>query len=412
MSILFKEVRLRGIEGKFDVLVDGSKIESVKSQIKAEADRIVKADGRLLLPSFTDMHFHLDSVLTQGMYGYNLSGTLLEGIELWNKAKKRLTVDDIIARAERALKMIVSCGTTRLRTHADVSDPDLKTLKALLKVKEKYKGVIDIQITAFPQNGILTDPGNATLLERAVEMGADNVGIIPHYEYTREDGIRSIDFAFELAKRYKKDIDGHVDETDDENSRFLEVLAAKTIRERFQGRVAAGHVTAMHGYNGSYMQKLLLLLKRSNITIVSNPLVNVHLQGRFDGYPRRRGIARIKELLQSGVNVALGHDCIMDPWYPLGKGDMLQVLFMAVHLEQLTGIEEIKRSFDMITVNPAKALRIEKSYGIEPGKMADLVLLDARDEVEALSKLLPPLAVIKNGKVVAERNELKTALSI
>ncbi|MEM3638196.1 MAG: cytosine deaminase [Conexivisphaerales archaeon] len=412
MSILFKEVRLRGIEGKFDVLVDGSKIESVKRQIKAEADRIVKADGRLLLPSFTDMHFHLDSVLTQGMYGYNLSGTLLEGIELWNKAKKRLTVDDIIARAERALKMIVSCGTTRLRTHADVSDPDLKTMKALLKVKEKYKGVIDIQITAFPQNGILTDPRNAKLLERAVEMGADNVGIIPHYEYTREDGIRSIDFAFELAKRYKKDIDGHVDETDDENSRFMEVLAAKTIRERFQGRVAAGHVTAMHGYNGSYMQKLLLLLKRSNITIVSNPLVNVHLQGRFDGYPRRRGIARIKELLQSGVNVALGHDCIMDPWYPLGKGDMLQVLFMAVHLEQLTGIEEIKRSFDMITVNPAKALRIEKSYGIEPGKMADLVLLDARDEVEALSKLLPPLAVIKNGKVVAERNELKTTLSI
>jgi len=406
LRIIFKEVRVRGMDGKFDVLVEGSRIAAIKKHIRSDADEIIKGEGRLLLPSFTDMHFHLDSVLTQGMYGYNVSGTLLEGIQLWNEIKKKLTIDDIEKRATKAIKMMVSCGTTRLRTHADVSDPTLKTLKALMKVKERCRNLIDIQITAFPQNGIFTDDENAALLEKAVEIGADNVGMIPHYEYTREDGVRSIDFAFSLAKRYGKCIDGHVDETDDANSRFLEVLAAKTIREKYQGKVTAGHATAMHAYNGAYMQKLLMLLKKSEITVVSNPLINVHLQGRFDTYPKRRGVTRIKELLKHGINVALGHDCIMDPWYPLGKGDMMQVLFMAVHLEHMTGIDEIKNSFDLITSNPARALNIQTSYGVEAGKMADLVLLDARDETEALSKLLPPLVVLKSGRIVASRNEL------
>ncbi|MBS7612615.1 amidohydrolase family protein, partial [Candidatus Bathyarchaeota archaeon] len=241
------------------------------------------------------------------------------------------------------------------------------------------------------------------LLEKGIELGADNVGMIPHIEYTREDGVRSIEIAFEIAKKYGRDIDGHVDETDDEQSRFLEVVAAKTIREGYFGRVTAGHATAMHSYNDSYVDKLFRLLRRAQITIVPNPLINIHLQGRYDKYPKRRGLARIKELLSNGVNVALGHDCIMDPWYPLGRGDMVLVLFMAVHVAQMLGYNDLIESFNLITVNSAKALRIEQSYGVEEGKAANLVVLDAHNEIEALTYLSRPLYVIKNGRIVSEK---------
>ncbi|MEM0074828.1 MAG: cytosine deaminase [Conexivisphaerales archaeon] len=410
LGLLIKGARLRNWEGMYDVLIEDSTISEISPEIKNSDSDIIEARGRILMPSFTDMHFHLDSALTQGLFSGNKSGTLLEGIEIWSQLKRRLTTEDIFNRASRAVKFIVSNGTTRLRTHADVSDPELRTLKALKLVKEEFKDIIDIQITAFPQDGIFTNKNNSELLEKAVEEGADNIGIIPHNEFTREDGIRSIDFAFDLAKKYGRNIDGHVDETDDEQSRFLEVLAAKTIREGYQGKVAAGHVTAMHSYGGSYMQKIIGMLKLGRITIVANPLVNIHLQGRYDSYPKRRGIARIKQLLAEGINVTLGHDCIMDPWYPMGKGDMLQALFMAVHLEQMTCIDEIKKSFDLITSNPAIALGVSSSYGIQKGRLADLVLLDAKDEVEALAKLLPPLLVIKSGRIVARRNELITSI--
>ncbi|MDJ0270626.1 MAG: cytosine deaminase [Aigarchaeota archaeon] len=412
MSILIRGARLRRLDGLYDVLIEDGRIAEVSTSVKRSADEIIDAGGRLLTPSFTDMHFHLDSALTLGDPRYNESGTLIEGIEIWAEKKRGITVEDVKNRAVKTVKMMVSYGTTRLRTHADITEPKLATLRGLLEVKKEMKPLIDIQVTAFPQDGILTEPGNVELLEKAVEMGADNVGIIPHYELTREDGVKSISVAFDIAQKHGRDVDGHVDETDDEQSRFLEVVAAEAIRRGYEGRVTAGHATAMHSYNDAYAYKLYRILRRAGVTVIANPLVNIHLQGRFDTYPKRRGMTRIKELLKHGVNVALGHDCIRDPWYPLGRGDMIQALFMAVHVGHLMGYQELRDSFDMITVNAAKALRIEHEYGVERGKRADLVLLDARDELEALTLQRPPLLVIKEGRVIVRRTNAEAELII
>ncbi|MEM2732951.1 MAG: cytosine deaminase, partial [Nitrososphaerota archaeon] len=393
--MIIRRAKIRGRDGLFDIRIEDNVIAEISSDIQARDEEEIDVEGRLVTPPFIDMHFHLDSVLTLGDPRFNQSGTLLEGIEIWSEYKKKLTIEDIVDRARRALMLMISYGTTRIRTHADVTDKKLTTVKGLLEVKRLFRDVVDVQITAFPQDGILTEPENRELLEKAVEMGADNVGMIPHLEYTREDGVKSIDIAFEIAKRYDKDIDGHVDETDDEHSRFLEVVAAKTIKENYIGRVTAGHATAMHSYNDAYADKLYRLLRKAEVTIVPNPLINIHLQGRYDKYPKRRGLARIKELLANGVNVALGHDCIMDPWYPLGRGDMMLVLFMAVHVAQLMGYDELIKSFDLITTNAAKALRINSIYGVEKGKKADLIVLDAFNEIEALAHLKRPLYVIK-----------------
>ena len=412
MSILIRGARLRRLDGLYDVLIEDGKIAEVSTSIKRGADEIIDAGGRLLTPSFSDMHFHLDSALTLGDPRYNESGTLIEGIEIWAEKKRGITVEDVKNRAIRAVKMMVSYGTTRLRTHADITEPRLATLKGLLEVKKEMKPLIDIQVTAFPQDGILTEPGNAELLEKAVEMGADNVGIIPHYELTREDGVKSISVAFDIAQKYGRDVDGHVDETDDEQSRFLEVVAAEAIRRGYEGRVTAGHATAMHSYNDAYAYKLYRILRRAGVTVIANPLINIHLQGRFDTYPKRRGMTRIKELLKHGVNVALGHDCIRDPWYPLGRGGMVQALFMAVHVGHLMGYQELRDSFDLITVNAARALRIESEYGVERGKRADLVLLDARDELEALALQRPPLLVIKEGRIIVRRSNAEAEIVV
>lgn len=412
MSLLIRGARLRRLDGFYDILIEDGRIVELSTSIKRSADEKIDVGGRLLTPSFTDMHFHLDSALTLGDPRYNESGTLIEGIEIWAEKKRGITVDDVKKRAIKAVKMMVSYGTTRLRTHADITEPKLSTLKGLLEVKKEMKDIIDMQITAFPQDGILTERGNVELLEKAVEMGADNVGIIPHYELTREDGVKSISVAFDIAQKYGKDVDGHVDETDDEQSRFLEVVAAEAIKRGYERRVTAGHATAMHSYNDAYAYKLYRILRRAGVTIIANPLINIHLQGRFDTYPKRRGMTRIKELLKHGVNVALGHDCIRDPWYPLGRGDMMQALFMAVHVGHLMGYQELKDSLDLITINAAKALRIEHEYGVETGKRADLVLLDARDELEALALQRPPLLVIKNGRIVVRRSGSEAELVI
>ena len=404
LDVIIKRAKIRGRDGLFDIRIEDDVIVEVAPHIATRDDEVIDVDGRLVMPTFIDMHFHLDSVLTIGDPRFNQSGTLLEGIEIWSEYKKKLTIEDVVERSRKALMLMVSYGTTRIRTHADVTEKKLTTLKGLLEVKRLFKDIVDIQITAFPQDGILTEPENMELLEKAIELGADNVGMIPHLEYTREDGVKSIGIAFEIAKKHDRDIDGHVDETDDEQSRFLEVVAAKTIREGYMGRVTAGHATAMHSYNDAYADKLYRILKKAEITIVPNPLINIHLQGRYDKYPKRRGLTRIKELLMNGVNVALGHDCVMDPWYPLGRGDMMQALFMAVHVAQMMGYSELIRSFDLITVNAAKALRVESIYGVDKGKKADLVVLDAFNEIEALAYLKRPLYVIKNGRIVSERN--------
>lgn len=401
MDLIIRKARLRRREELVDIAVEGGRIVKIAKRIRERGAEEVNAGGRLVLPAFIDMHIHLDSVLTLGDPRFNRSGTLLEGIEIWRERRRRLTREELKRRAERAVKWMVAHGTTRLRTHADVSEPKLTAVKALLELKRELGGLVDLEVTAFPQDGIFTSPGGLEGLERALQLGADNVGLAPHLEFTREDGVRSIDAAFELAKRYGRRIDGHVDETDDEQSRFLEVLAAKAIREGYQGKVVAGHATAMHSYPNAYAFKLFGLLKQADITVVPNPLANVVIQGRFDSYPKRRGLTRVKELLEHGVNVALGHDCISDPWYPLGKGDMLQALFMVVHVAQLTSHEELLRAFDLITYNSAQALGVAEDYGLAEGKLADLVVLDARSELEALATLPPRLWVIRRGRIVA-----------
>jgi cytosine/creatinine deaminase len=411
MQLVIRNARLRGRRGTFDLAVDDGVIREISQKVKKRGEEELDARGNLVVPPFIDMHFHLDSALAYGDPRFNESGTLLEGIEIWAEKKKKMTEAEVCGRARKMLKLMLIHGTQVLRTNADVTEPGQKPLKALLAMKDEFKDLMDIQVTAFPQDGIMTDPQNRELLERSVEFGADNVGMIPHHEFTREDGVRSVEFAFDLAEKYGKDIDGHVDETDDDQSRFLEVVAAQAIKRHYEGRVTAGHCTAMHSYNDAYAAKLYRVLKRAGVTVVANPLINITIQGRFDSYPKRRGMARIKELTQWGVNVALGHDCVMDPWYPLGKGDMLQALFMAVHVAQLTGYRELIDSFDLITANPAKALRMGRRYGVNVGRPANLVVLEAKSEIHALARLAPPLFVLRKGRVIVERSRSVTKLT-
>jgi len=410
MQLVVRNARLRGRSGLYDLTVDGGSIKKITRGARGKGEEEIDAQGNLVVPPFIDMHFHLDSALAYGDPRYNESGTLLEGIEIWADKKSRMTQDEVHSRAVRMLKLMMVHGTQVLRTNADVTEPRQTPLKALLAVKEEFRDLMDIQVTAFPQDGIMTDTQNQESLEKSVELGADNVGMIPHHEYTREDGVRSIDFAFDLAQRHGKDIDGHVDETDDDQSRFLEVVASQSIKRHYEGRVTAGHATAMGSYNDAYAAKLYRILRRAGVTIVANPLINITIQGRFDSYPKRRGMAQVKELGEWGVNVALGHDCVMDPWYPLGKGDMLQALFMAVHVGQLTGRQELIDSFDLITTNPAKALRMGRRYGIEEGRPANMVVLEAKSEVQSLARLAPPLFVVRKGRIVVRRSQSMTEL--
>ncbi len=402
MDLIIRNARIRGKTGRYDIGIEDGTISKIDEHIPEKASEEIDAQGHLVVPAFANMHFHLDSVLTLGKPRYNESGTLLEGIEIWAEYKKSLNEKEMLERVEKAVKWMVCYGTLYLRTHADTTEPTLTTVKGLVKARELLKDIINIQVTAFPQDGILTEPENIELLEKAMEIGADCVGMIPHNELTRDDGVKSVEIAFEIAKKYNKDIDGHVDETDDPNSRFLEVVAKETIKNNYQWRVIAGHCTAMHSYDNAYAFKLMGILRKAGVTVVPNPLINIHLQGRFDTYPKRRGMARIKELLQAGVNVCLGHDCIMDPWYPLGVGDMLQALFMAVHVGHMMGYSELVKSLDLITTNAAKILHIENEYGIDVGKRANLNILNAYTEIDALRLLGPPLYVIKDGEVIAK----------
>ncbi|MEM0305245.1 MAG: amidohydrolase family protein [Saccharolobus sp.] len=390
--MLIKNAKL--LDGrKVNILIEGDSISCIG---ECKGDDVIDAEGKLVLPPYFNMHFHLDSAFTFTM---NKSGTLWEGIRIWQEVRKKLSEEEVIRNALTAVKLMVAYGTLWIRTHVDIAE--MKLLNAIKKVRDEAKEIADIQITAFPQDGIFTDKGNDELLRKAVENGADNIGLIPHNEITREDGVKSIDFAFNLAKEYNKDVDGHIDETDDPNSRFLEVVIKKTIEFGWYNRVTAGHVTAMHSWDSAYRFRIIPQIVKAGISIIPNPLINAVLQGRFDNYPKRRGIAPIKELIKFNVNVALGHDCIMDPWYPLGIGNMLQVLFMAIHLEQLTGEEELLQSINLITYNAAKAWR-KKDYGIEVGKEANLLITDSEDVIDLIRFMSPPRYVIRKGKVIAK----------
>ncbi|WP_047866030.1 cytosine deaminase [Rubrobacter aplysinae] len=392
-----------------DVAVADGRIAEIGPGIAGAAEREVQAGGRLLSPPFVEPHIHLDSTLTAGDPRPNRSGTLFEGIEIWSERKRRLTREDVISRAEELLRWQAAQGVLHVRTHVDVTDPELLALEALLELKESVGDWMDLQIVAFPQEGVSSYPGGAELLEEALRLGADVVGGIPHYEHTREMGVASVEECFRIAEKYDRPVDLHCDETDDPGSRFLEVMASEALRRDWGPRVTASHTTAFGSYDDAYAAKLMGLLTRSRIHFVANPLINITLQGRFDSYPKRRGITRVKELWQNGLNVALGSDNVMDPWYPLGTGNMLQPAHMAVHACHMTSREEVEACFSMVTRGAADALGLQ-DYGIVEGGSADFVLVDAPDEWEAIRRLATTTLVVKSGRVIAETSPARTSL--
>jgi cytosine deaminase len=410
-DLILRHAQLPRRQGLVDIAVKDGSFTKIASELSEEsAAREVDVAGRLVSPPFVDAHVHLDAVLTVGQPRYNTTGTLLEGIQIWGERKPSLTVEDVKQRALEEIRWEVAQGTLHIRSHVDVCDPNLTALRALIEVREEIRDICNLQLVAFPQDGIMSFPNGRELMRKAIELGCDLVGGIPHYEWTRDMGVEDVHYAFELAREFNRDVDCHCDETDDPLSRFTEVMAADTIQQGWQGRVTASHCTAMHSYDNAYAFKLIRLLARAQMNVVANPFDNVVLQGRFDTYPKRRGIARVKELLAGGVNVALGHDSIMDPWFPLGKGDMLAAAQLALFLCHMSGYEEINDVLDLITTNSARALRIQDRYGIEEGKPAEFLVLDAPTAFEALRLVPARLHVFKNGREVAYTTPARSML--
>ncbi len=386
-----------------DIRVTGGKFEEIApSLVPRPGEEVVDCTGKLALPPFIESHVHLDTCLTAGEPVWNQSGTLFEGIQCWSLRKKSLTKQDVKDRVRRAVRMQAQNGIQFVRTHVDVTDPSLTAMEALLELREELRDTIDIQVVAFPQEGIDSFPNGRQLIEAAVKMGADAVGAIPHFEFTREYAVESLNFAMGLAEKYGRLVDVHCDEIDDEQSRGLEVLAARAYESGMKDMVTASHTTAMHSYNNAYVTKLMRLLTLSEINFVANPLVNTHLQGRMDTYPKRRGVTRVKELLAAGCNVSFGHDDIFDPWYPLGTGNMRDVVFLGLHVCQMMGYQEIMDSYKLVSVNAAKTLHLGERYGIQAGRPASFIILDAGNFYDALNRKSEVLYSYKNGKLITK----------
>ena len=401
--MLYRNLYIENAETTSDIRVTDGRFEEIAASLQPrEGEEVVDFGGKLALPPFVESHVHLDTCLTAGEPKWNMSGTLFEGIETWSLRKETLSRQDVRDRVNRAVRLYAANGIQHIRTHVDVTDPKLTAMEALIELREELKDVVNIQIVAFPQEGIESYPNGRQLMVDAVKMGADCVGAIPHFEFTREYSVSSLNFAMELAEKYDRLVDVHCDEIDDEASRGLETLAARALESGLRDRVTASHTTAMHSYNNAYVQRLMRLLKMSDINFVANPLVNTHLQGRIDTYPKRRGITRVKELREAGINVSFGHDDIFDPWYPMGTGSMRDVVFMGLHVCQMMGYEQIRSSYNFISNNAARTLHLGENYGIEVGRPASFIVLDAKDYYEALNVNAPVLASIRNGRKIAE----------
>ena len=383
-----------------DIAIRAGRIAEVAPGIDAEAGEVIDAGGMLVTPPFVDSHFHMDATLSLGMPRLNRSGTLLEGIALWGELKPQLTVEAMVERALRYCDLAVTRGLLSIRSHVDVSDPTLRTAEAMIEVRETVAPYIDLQLVAFPQDGYLRAPGAVELMDRALDMGLDVVGGIPHFERTMGEGAESVAALCRIAAERGLRVDLHCDESDDPMSRHVETLARETLRHGLQGRVAGSHLTSMHSMDNYYVSKLLPLMAEAEIAAIANPLINITLQGRHDTYPKRRGLTRVPEMMAAGLTVAFGHDCVMDPWYPLGSGDMLEVASMGLHVAQMTSRTGMREVFDTVTVNAAKAIGLE-GYGLAPGCHADLVILQASDPVEAIRLRATRLVVMRRGRVVA-----------
>ncbi|EIT7184861.1 cytosine deaminase [Serratia sp. SRS-8-S-2018] len=406
-------LRLSGHEGLWQLAIEQGRIAHLVPQPEGLEWRsdVLDAQGGLALPAFVEPHIHLDTTQTAGQPAWNQSGTLFEGIERWAERKALLTHEDVKQRAWQTLKWQIANGVQYVRTHVDVSDPTLTALRAMLEVKQEVAPWVTLQIVAFPQEGILSYPNGEALLEEALRLGADVVGAIPHFEFTREYGVESLHKAFALAQKYDRLVDVHCDEIDDEQSRFVETVAALALKLEMGAKVTASHTTAMHSYNGAYASRLFRLLKMSGINFVANPLVNIHLQGRFDSYPKRRGVTRVKEMLEAEINVCFGHDDVFDPWYPLGTANMLQVLHMGLHVCQLMGYGQIDDGLKLITSHSARTLNLS-DYGLAAGNSANLVILPAESGFDAVRRQTPVRYSIRQGAVIAETRPAETTLHL
>ena len=383
LDLLLVNATLPDGRSGMSVAVQGGKITEVAPGLQAQARETVDAGGRLLAPPFCDPHFHMDATLSYGLPRVNESGTLLEGIALWGELKPLLKAEDMIARALAYCDWAVARGLLAIRSHVDTSDPSLLPVQALLEVKKRVAPYLDLQLVAFPQDGVLRTKGGVQSLLRALDLGVDVVGGIPHFERTMAQGAESVKLLCEAAARRGSLVDMHCDETDDPLSRHIETLAYETQRLGLQGRVNGSHCTSMHSMDNYYVSKLIPLIAGGGVSVIANPLINITLQGRHDSYPKRRGMTRVPELMAAGVNVAMGGDCVMDPWYGMGSADMLEVAHMGLHVAQMTSQKGIRQCFDAVTANAAKVMHLQ-GYGLEPGCDASFVLLQARDVVEAI----------------------------
>ena len=396
--------RLPGETGLYRVEISAgrfSRIEPQSADVVAAADEL-DAGGNLLLPPFVEPHIHLDAALTAGQPRWNQSGTLFEGIECWGERKAMLSRDDVISRAEQTLKLFAAHGIQYVRTHVDVTDPQLTALRAMVEVRDRVRDFVDLQIVAFPQEGILSFPGGKELMSDAVTVGADVIGGIPHFEFTRDYGVEAVKLLMDLAEANDCLVDVHCDEIDDPQSRFLEVLAAEALSRDYGSRVTASHTCAMHSYEDAYCSRLFRLLGKSGLRFVALPTENLHLQGRFDGYPKRRGITRVPELLDAGLKVCFGQDSIRDPWYPMGNGNLLRTLDVGLHACHMLGMERIETALEIVTDNGAAALNLAE-YGIAVGNPARCMVLNGTTPYEVLLNQSPVLASVRDGRCLVQR---------
>jgi cytosine deaminase len=417
IRLIIKNCHLRKKEGLWNVFIEKGVFTKIIQTSEDRSDynghEIIDVEGKLLTAPFVEPHIHLDYVFTAGFPRNNESGSLFEAIEIWSDRKKvkPFTKQEIKDNAAKGVELLLQNGIQFVRTHVDVSDKNLLALEALAEVKEEMRNKLDIEIVAFPQEGIYAYPDGKKIIEEALKKGADVIGGIPHYELTREDGVKSIQTIVKLAMKYQKKIDVHCDETDDEQSRFLETLAAEAYRNDIGSLVTASHTTAMHSYNNAYCYKLFNLLKKSSINFVSCPTESIHLQGRFDTYPKRRGITRVKELHEAGINVCFGEDSIMDPWYPLGSGNIMRILDVGLHVCQIMGYKELTTALDFISENGARTVGIETEYGVAEGKPANFIILDADNEFDAIRLLSSVLLSVHKGKMVFKKTPAKMVSS-
>ena len=411
MDLIIRNANLPDGRIGIDIGIKDGKIVALEVALTAKAQEEIDASGYLVSPPFVDAHFHMDATLSLGLPRLNQSGTLLEGIALWGELKPHLTVEAIKERALRYCDLAVARGLLAIRSHVDICDPRLLAVDALLEVRKEVAPYLDLQLVAFPQDGYLRDTGAAKFMETALDRGVDVVGGIPHFERTMDEGKKSVEVLCRIAAERGLRVDMHCDESDDPLSRHIETLTAETVRHGLQDRVTGSHLTSMHSMDNYYVSKLLPLMAEAEMNVVSNPLINITLQGRHDTYPKRRGMTRVPELMDAGVKVAFGHDCVMDPWYSLGSADMLEVASMGLHVAQMTGVEQMKSCFRAVTEIPAAILGLE-GYGLEKGCNADLVILQAADPVEALRLKANRLFVIRRGRIISSSAPVEAELNL